>query len=47
MERLLATPGINPRTVIDAQTSIRNATLPIRARAAQAEPKDGEAQRVD
>lgn len=47
VDRLLDLPGIDHRKVIDAQTSIRNATFPIWERAVQAEPKDDEAQRTD
>ncbi|MBN3827454.1 hypothetical protein G3O00_28065 [Burkholderia sp. Ac-20384] len=49
VDRLLDLPGIDHRTVIDAQTSVRNAMFPIWQRAAQAqvEPKDDEAQRAD
>ncbi|VWC38073.1 hypothetical protein BLA13014_06678 [Burkholderia aenigmatica] len=47
VDRLLDLPGIDHRKVIDAQTSVQNAMFPIWQRAAQAEPKDGEAQRTD
>lgn len=47
IDRLLDLPGVDHRKVIDAQTSARNATFPIRERAAPAEPKDGEAHHID
>ncbi|WGY70206.1 hypothetical protein KEC55_24460 [Burkholderia cepacia] len=46
VDRLLDLPGIDHRKVIDAQTSIQNATFPIWERAVQAEPKDDETQRT-
>ncbi len=47
IDRLLDLPGVDHRKVIDAQTSARNATSPIRERAAPAKPKDGEAHHID
>lgn len=47
IDRLLDLPGVDHRKVIDAQTSARNATFPIRERAAPAKPKDGEAHHID
>ncbi|WP_254614955.1 hypothetical protein [Burkholderia pyrrocinia] len=47
VDRLLDLPAVDHRKVIDAQTSVQNATFPIWERAAQAAPKDGETQRTD
>ncbi|WP_176051282.1 hypothetical protein [Burkholderia sp. BCC1644] len=46
IDLLLDLPGIDHRKVIDAQTSIQNATFPIWERAAHAEPKDDKTQRT-
>lgn len=43
----MARPGIDHRKAIDAPTSVKNAMFPIGQRTAQAEPKDGKAQRAD
>ncbi|WP_239068186.1 hypothetical protein [Burkholderia cenocepacia] len=42
VDRLLDLPGIDHRKVIDAQTSIQNATFPIWARAAGEPATPGE-----